>query len=254
MADMIRTGTKLPSLRTISTSGTVLTESFAKKILAAFDGVRSLRNHYGMSESCGALCSSPKGESSSGNVGFPAPMVELKFLDLDTGNKVGPRQYGELYFRTPTVMKGYYKNPELVKEFMDDEGWCRSGDIMYYDEDGRVYFVDRLKDMIKCLDRQVSSVELESLLQNHPSVADAAVVGVPKTKYGDAPAAFVVLRCGISPSPELAVELKEHVASKTEKFKHLYGGVMFVERLPRNTNGKVIKRQLRLMYEKSEAY
>ncbi|KAH7973308.1 hypothetical protein HPB52_024116 [Rhipicephalus sanguineus] len=151
---------------------------------------------------------------------------KYKFIDLDTGEKVGPRQYGELYFR----------------------------DIMYYDEDGRVYFVDRMKDMIKCLDQQVSSIELEGLLQSHPSVADAAVVGVPKTKYGDAPAAFVVLRVPSSESPELAAELKEHVASKTEKFKHLYGGLVFVDRLPRNTNGKVIKHQLRLMYERSKAY
>lgn len=254
LANMVRTGTKLPSIKTINMAGTVLTETFAKKILAVFDGVRSLRNYYGMSESCGALSSTRPGETSSGNVGLPAQMVELKFLDLDTGNKVGPRQYGELYFRTPTVMKRYYKNPELMKEFMDDEGWCRSGDIMYYDEDGRVYFVDRLKDMIKCLDWQVSSMELESLLQNHPSVADAAVVGVPKTKYGDAPTAFVVLRCGIFPSSELAAELKEHVAGKTENFKHLYGGVVFVDCFPRNTNGKVIKRQLKLMYQKSKVY
>ncbi|KAL1473382.1 hypothetical protein MTO96_022321, partial [Rhipicephalus appendiculatus] len=179
---------------------------------------------------------------------------KYKFIDLETGEKVGPRQNGELYFRVPSVMKGYYKNPELVKEFMDDNGWCRSGDIMYYDEDGRVYFVDRMKDMIKCLDQQVSSMELEGLLQSHPSVADAAVVGVPKTKYGDAPAAFVALRDPKTASPELAAELKEHVASKTEKFKHLYGGLMFVDRLPRNTNGKVIKHQLKLMYEKSKMY
>ncbi|KAL1453515.1 hypothetical protein MTO96_043766 [Rhipicephalus appendiculatus] len=113
---------------------------------------------------------------------------------MDTGEKVGPRQYGELYFRIPSVMKGYYKNPELMKQFVDDDGWCRSGDIMYYDEDGRVYFVDRLKDIIKCQDQPVSSMELESLLQSHPSVADATVVGIPKIQYGDAPAAFVVLR------------------------------------------------------------
>ncbi|XP_075722231.1 putative 4-coumarate--CoA ligase 2 [Rhipicephalus microplus] len=254
LADMLRTGTKLPSIKTINVGGTVLTDTFARKILAAFDGVHSLRNHYGMSESCGVLCSPPKGEISSGNVGFPAPMVELKFIDLETGEKVGPRQYGELYFRIPSVMKGYYKNLELGKEFMDDDGWCRSGDIMYYDEDGRVYFVDRVKDMIKCLDQQVSSMELEDLLQSHPNVADAAVLGVPKTKYGDAPSAFVVLRDAKLASPEMAAELKDLVARKTEKFKHLYGGLLFVDRLPRNPNGKVLKHQLKLMYENSKVY
>nr|XP_050038010.2 probable 4-coumarate--CoA ligase 2 [Dermacentor andersoni] len=176
------------------------------------------------------------------------------FIDMDTGEKVGPKQYGELYFRIPSVMKGYYKNPALMKEFMDDDGWCKSGDLMYYDEDGRVYFVDRMKDMIKCLDQQVSSLELECLLQSHPSIADAAVVGVAKTMYGDAPAAFVVVRHPTDASPEVAAILKEHVACKTEKFKHLYGGVVFMDRLPRNANGKVIKRELKLLYEKSKVY
>uniref|UniRef100_A0A131YMK1 Acyl coa synthetase n=1 Tax=Rhipicephalus appendiculatus TaxID=34631 RepID=A0A131YMK1_RHIAP len=254
LSGILRTGTKLSSITTINVGGSALTETFANKILATFDGLHSLQNHYGMSESCGVLCSTAKDKIFSGSVGFAAPMVELKFIDVETGAKVGPRQYGELYFRTPCVMKGYYKNPELLKELMDDDGWCKSGDIMYYDEDGRVYFVDRVKDIIRCFDKQVSSMELEGLLQSHPSVADASVVGVPITEYGDAPAAFVVLRDPSLASPELAAALKEHVASKTEKFKHLYGGVVFLDRLPRNTNGKVIKRQLWHMYEKSKIY
>uniref|UniRef100_A0A023GNQ6 Putative acyl-coa synthetase n=1 Tax=Amblyomma triste TaxID=251400 RepID=A0A023GNQ6_AMBTT len=254
VADMLRTGTKLPSVKKVNVGGTVLTRAFAEKIMAAFDGLRSLRNHYGMSESCGVICSPPNGDMASGNVGFPAPMVELKFIDMDTGEKVGPRQYGELYFRIPSVVKGYYKNPELTRQLKDDDGWCRSGDIMYYDEDGRVYFVDRVKDMIKCLDQQVSSVELESLLQSHRSVADAAVVGVEDTRYGDAPAAFVVLRNTSTASTEVAEQLKSLVADQTEKFKHLYGGVVFVDRLPRNANGKVIKLQLKAMYGKYKVY
>ncbi|KAH9382454.1 hypothetical protein HPB48_004284 [Haemaphysalis longicornis] len=124
-------------------------------------------------------------------------------------------QYGELYFRIPSVMKGYYKNPELTREFIDSEGWCRSGDVAYYDEDGRVYFVDRLKDMIKCLDQQVSSFELESLLQSHGSVVDAAVIGVEEIKYGDAPAAFVVAKNGARTPTELAAELKTFIAGES---------------------------------------
>ncbi|XP_070378616.1 probable 4-coumarate--CoA ligase 2 isoform X2 [Dermacentor albipictus] len=168
MTHMMRTETKLPSIKKINLGGTVLTQTFANKILEVFNGVRSLRSHYGMSESCGVLCSPPNGELHSGNVGFPAPMVELKFIDMDTGEKVGPRQYGELYFRIPSVMKEYYKNSALMKQFMDDDGWCKSG--------------------------------------------------------------------------------------KTEKFKHLYGGVVFMDLLPRNANGKVIKRDLKLLYEKSKVY
>ncbi|XP_077540863.1 luciferin 4-monooxygenase-like [Haemaphysalis longicornis] len=254
VADMIRTGTKLPSVKKIGMGGTVLTQEFAKQITAAFDGLVSMRNNYSLSESCGVICSTPYGELAPKSVGFPAPMVELKFLDLNTGKKVGPMQYGELYFRIPSAMKGYYKNHELTRKFMDAEGWCRSGDVMYYDEDGRVYFVDRLKDTIICLDQQVSSCELESLLQSHGCVVDAAVVGVPDTRYGDAPAAFVVTKRSDTPPSELAAELKRLIAGKTETFKHLYGGVVFIDRLPRNGSGKVIKHQLTSAYKDSTVY
>ncbi|KAH9382449.1 hypothetical protein HPB48_004289 [Haemaphysalis longicornis] len=177
-----------------------------------------------------------------------------QFLDVDTGKKAGPMQYGEMYFRIASVMKGYYKNPDLTSKFRDAEGWCRSGDVMYYDEDGRVYYVDRLKDIIICLDQQVSSCELESILQSHNTVADAAVVGVPDTRYGDAPAAFVVAKDRARPPNEIATELKHLVAGKTETFKHLYGGVVFIDRLPRNAHGKVLKNKLRHLYKDSKVY
>lgn len=254
VVDMMRTGTKLPSVKKITVAGSVLTEAFAEQIVVAFEGLRSMRNVYALSESCGVVCTSPHGELKPKGVGFPGPMVELKFLDMDTGKKVGPMQYGELYFRIPSVMKGYYKNPELTSKFMDGEGWCQSGDLMYYDEDGRVYFVDRLKDMIQCLDHQVAACELESLLQSHDSVVDAAVIGVPDTKYGDAPAAFVVAKKGAGPLTDLAAELKCLIAAKTETFKHLYGGVAFTDRLPRNANGKVMKRQLTRLYTETKVY
>ncbi|KAH9382455.1 hypothetical protein HPB48_004283 [Haemaphysalis longicornis] len=219
---MMRMGTKLPSVRKISVAGTVLTEAFAEQIRAAFEGLRSIRNFYSLSESCSAVCTTPYGELKPKGLGFPAPNVELKFLDLDSGKKVGPMQYGELYFRIPSVMKGYYKNPELTREFIDSEGWCRSGDVAYYDEDGRVYFVDRLKDMIKCLDQQVSSFELESLLQSHGSVVDAAVIGVQDIKYGDAPAAFVVAKKGARTPTELATELKVFIAGESRVLSVVY--------------------------------
>ncbi|XP_077539593.1 luciferin 4-monooxygenase-like isoform X2 [Haemaphysalis longicornis] len=254
VADMIRTGTKLPSVKKITVSGTVLTQEFTEQILTAFEGIRSLRNNYSLSESCGVVCSPPFGDLKPKGVGFPASMVELKFLDLDTGKKVGAMQYGEMFFRIPSVMKGYFKNPELTSKFKDAEGWCRSGDVMYYDEDGYVYFVDRLKDMIKCLDQQVSPCELEGILRSHKSVVDVAVVGVPDTKYGDAPAAFVVTKNSKISSAELATELKNLVAGKTEKFKHLYAGVIFIDRLPRNAAGKVLKHQLTRPYKECKVY
>ncbi|XP_065294084.1 luciferin 4-monooxygenase-like isoform X2 [Dermacentor albipictus] len=254
ISDMERTGTRLPSVRKLNVGGTVLTRSLADRLRAAFPGLRCLRNLYGMSESCSVLCSPPTDELGAANIGFPAPMVELKVLDLETGKKLGPHQNGELYFRVPSVMSGYYRDPELTAAFMDKDGWCKSGDIAFYDEDGRFYFVDRMKDMIKCLDQQVSSAELESLLQNHESVADAAVVGIPGTEYGDAPAAFVVLNDPAAAPAPTAKQLKDYVAENLEAFKHLYAGVVFVERLPRNINGKVIKQQLKQLYQTTTVY
>ncbi|XP_037280733.2 putative 4-coumarate--CoA ligase 2 isoform X1 [Rhipicephalus microplus] len=249
LSDIERTGTVFPSIRKLNVGGTVLTSSLADRLLAAFPGLRCLRNLYGMSESCSVLCAPPTDEISAANIGFPGPMVQLMVINLETGRKLGPHENGELYFRAPSVMRGYYKQTELTAAFMDKNGWCKTGDIVYYDESGRFYFVDRMKDMIKCLDQQVSSTELESLLQSHECVADAAVVAIPRTEYGDAPAAFVVLKNPTTASAETASELKAYVAKNTEAYKHLHGGLTFVERLPRNVNGKVMKQHLKQLYQ-----
>lgn len=254
LGQMKRTGVRPESICKINVGGTLVTEALAKNVVSVFKDLRCLRNIYGMSESCGVVCSPPADQINFGNIGFPGPMVELKFLDLETGEKLGPNKQGELYFRIPSVMKGYHNMPEKTADFMDSDGWCRSGDIASYDEDGRVYFVDRIKDMIKCLDHQVSPSDLERVLQGHEDVADAAVVGVPHVEYGDMPVAFVVLRNTAGCPEDVAEKLKNFVAGETPYYKHIYGGVFVIDRLPRNVNGKVLKQQLKLLYkEKTSA-
>ncbi|XP_075726152.1 uncharacterized protein LOC142767794 [Rhipicephalus microplus] len=117
-------------------------------------------------------------------------------LDPVSRVKLGPNEPGEICFRIPTVMRGYYKQPKETAEFFEGNGWCRSGDIGYYDKEGRFYFVQRLKEMIKCMDNQVVPAELEQLLLQELSedIAEVTVVGLPHTLFGETPAAAVVPR------------------------------------------------------------
>ncbi|KAG0423154.1 hypothetical protein HPB47_001062, partial [Ixodes persulcatus] len=118
---------------------------------------------------------------------------EPEIMNPTSGEAMKANEIGELCFRTPTASRGYYKRPLATAQFRDRDGWCRSGDLAYHDTDGRIHFVERIKEMIKCLDNQVVPAELEELLlANHDGIAEVAVVGLPHSVYGEAPAAVVV--------------------------------------------------------------
>ncbi|KAM7307384.1 4-coumarate--CoA ligase 1-like [Ixodes scapularis] len=143
-------------------------------------------------------------------------------------------------------MKGYYGHPEETREVLSTDGWFRTGDIGYYDDDGHIYIIDRLKQMIKCMGNVVTPAELEDILTSHEAVVEAAVVGIPSSKYGEAPTACVV----VSESKEwhlesLERELKELVAGQTSLHKHLYGGVVFMKSLPKSDSGKILRQELK---------
>nr|XP_054927551.1 luciferin 4-monooxygenase-like [Dermacentor andersoni] len=164
-------------------------------------------------------------------------------VDVNSRQKLSAHQTGEICFRTFSMVRGYYKRPKETAELFDEEGWCLSGDAGYYDDDGRLYIFDRLKQMIKCMDKQVVPVELEDLLLRHHAdeIAEVCVVGVPHSDYGEAPAAAVVLTengC-MQELPTLAERIKDTVASNLAVYKHLYGGVYFVDSFPKTETGKV---------------
>ncbi|KAK8774363.1 hypothetical protein V5799_011104, partial [Amblyomma americanum] len=121
--------------------------------------------------------------------------MNFKVVDVETGQKLGPHQTGEICFRSASMVKSYYKRPRENAELFDKEGWLKSGDCGYYDEHGRFYIVDRLKHMIKCMANQVVPAELEELLlrEHGAEVAEVSVVGLPHSELGEAPAAAVVL-------------------------------------------------------------
>ncbi|KAK8761001.1 hypothetical protein V5799_027732 [Amblyomma americanum] len=154
-------------------------------------------NIYGMTESCGLILSQPiTGKPQIGvDVGVPVTMAEVKVEDVTTGEKLGPHETGEICYRSESVVKSYYKRPKENAELVDLEGWRKSGDCGYYDDDGRFYIVGRLKQMIKCMDNQVVPAELEELLlrEHAAEIAELSVVGLPHREFGEVPAAAAVL-------------------------------------------------------------
>jgi acyl-CoA synthetase (AMP-forming)/AMP-acid ligase II len=139
------------------------------------------------------------------------------------------------------VMQGYLDDPQATSAMVDGDGWLRTGDIGRFDRSGHLYIVDRLKVLIKVNAFQVAPAELEAVLLSHPSISDAAVVGVPDDVTGEAPVAFVVL----SPDArDLTVEeVLEHVASRVATYKRLRS-VTFVDTIPKSASGKILRRLL----------
>lgn len=150
--------------------------------------------------------------------------------------------------RGPTVISGYFENPEANAQSFDSDGWFKTGDIGYCDRDTKKwYIVDRKKELIKVRGFQVAPPELEAVVLSHPLVMDAAVIGVSLPDEGDAerPRAYVV-RQPVPESKNLTeAQILDFVADKLAKFKYLSGGVKFVEAIPKNASGKILKRLLR---------
>lgn len=121
-------------------------------------------------------------------------------------------------------------------------GWLHTGDVAYYDEDRQFYIIDRVKELIKYKGFQVPPAELESLLLTHPSVRDAAVIGIPNEEAGELALAFIVKQDNAEISED---EVKKFIASQTSKAKHLHGGVCFIEAIPKNLSGKILRKDLR---------
>jgi fatty-acyl-CoA synthase len=146
-------------------------------------------------------------------------------------------------------MKGYWNLPEATAEAIDAEGWFHTGDVGYFDSDGFLYIVDRLKDMVNTGGENVSSVEVENVIYAHPSVADVAIIGLHHEHWGETVVAVVVLRPGQMLTLE---ELREFAGQSLARYK-LPTRLLLVDELPRNLAGKVLKRQLRDEYRAAAA-
>ena len=174
-----------------------------------------------------------------GSVGRPCLHLELQVWG-DDGGPVPPGERGEIVMRGPKVFKGYWRDPEATAAAFAG-GWFHTGDIGVLDEDGYLFIVDRLKDMIVSGGENIASSEVERVLYEHGAVLEVAVVGRPDERWGEVPVAFVAVREGASVTAD---ELLEHCRGQLAKFK-VPKDVTFIDALPRNPSGKVLKRELR---------
>jgi acyl-CoA synthetase (AMP-forming)/AMP-acid ligase II len=201
----------------------------------------SVANSYGMTEAGPAFIVMPPEEVTKriGSVGKPMPPMEIKIVD-DDDNERPPREVGELLTRLPGRQREYYNDTDATASTWTSDGWLRSGDLGYLDEDGFLYLVGRKKDLIVRGGHNVYPTDIEAVLLEHPGVQEAAVVGVPHDVLGEDIAAFVVAKPNAIVGDE---ELKEFCAANLADYKRPRH-VTFVDSLPRNATGKVMKHQL----------
>jgi acyl-CoA synthetase (AMP-forming)/AMP-acid ligase II len=176
-----------------------------------------------------------------GSVGRTCLYLELDIWD-ELGNSMPPGERGEIVMRGPKVFPGYWRDPDATEAAFAG-GWFHTGDIGVRDEDGYLFIVDRLKDMIVSGGENIAGSEVERVLYEHAAVLEAAVVGRPDERWGEVPVAYVAVREGAAVSAE---DLLEHCRSQLAKFK-VPRDVRFIDALPRNPSGKVLKRELRAM-------
>jgi fatty-acyl-CoA synthase len=230
----------LDSLHAVSVGSAPLAP---KTLLALQDRLANaaVSNSYGMTEAGPAYIVMPREEVTKrvGSVGKPIPPMEIKIVDEDDRECKG-REVGELLTRLRGYQREYYKDAEATANTWTSDGWLRSGDLGYLDEDGFLYLVGRKKDLIVRGGHNVYPTDIESVILEHPSVQETAVVGVPHEVLGEDIAAFVVAK------PDAAIdadELKEFCASHLADYKRPRH-VTFVDALPRNATGKVMKHLL----------
>jgi acyl-CoA synthetase (AMP-forming)/AMP-acid ligase II len=196
---------------------------------------------YGMTELSPTSHRTPRGQSKPGSVGTSIPNTETMIIDPASGEPVDVNKNGEVWIRGPQVMMGYLNNPSATAATIDAEGWLHTGDIGHIDEDGYLFIVDRLKELIKFKGFQVPPAELEAVLLTHPAVVDAAVIGLPDVEAGEVPVAFVEIRPGHHVSEEA---IASYVASQVAHYKQVRT-VTFVEKIPKSPSGKILRRLLR---------
>ena len=208
---------------------------------------------YGLTETTGAVVNlAPDDHDTEGpnrhrlrSCGLPGPGVELRIVDPDSTDGE-PRdcdtgEVGEIWIRSAQVMKGYWNMPEETVKSITPDGWFKSGDVGYLDADGYLYIHDRVKDMIVSGGENVYPAEVENVLMSHPAIADVAVIGVPHERWGETAKAVVVLKPGAETTEQ---EIIEFARERLARFK-CPTSVDWVDTLPRNPSGKILKKDLR---------
>ena len=200
-----------------------------------------VRQAYGLTETSPATHINPKArEIKVASVGTALPNTEYRIVDLSSHEDAAQGDLGEVWIRGPQVMKGYLNNPSATEDMIDNDNWLHSGDIGKADDDGYLYVVDRVKELIKYKGLQVAPAELEGIIQSHPAVADVAVIPSPDEEAGEIPKAFVVVKPDATLTED---EVIGYVAERVSPQKKVRK-VEFIDAIPKVPSGKILRRQL----------
>ncbi|MXO74282.1 AMP-binding protein [Altererythrobacter aerius] len=236
----------LSSLEAIAYGGAPSAPELVRKIRDEFGALPS--NGWGMTETMATVTgiSAEDYLNRPTSCGPPVAVADLRIMSEDGARELPAGEVGELWARGPMVVKGYWNKPEATAETFVD-GWVRTGDLARLDAEGFCYIVDRAKDMILRGGENIYSSEVENVLYDHPAVTDAALVGIPHHTLGEEPAAVVHLAPGTSASE---AELQAWVAERLARFKVPVRVLFTEDTLPRNANGKILKKDLKALFER----
>jgi len=242
------------SLRTIFYGASPISEDVLVRSMAALGC--DFAQVYGLTETTGAITllmpadHDPNGPRAGllRSAGRPADHVELRIVDSATGAVLPVGQVGEVWTRSDQNMLGYWNKPEETARVLSEDGWFRTGDAGWIDDEGYLFLHDRIKDMIVSGGENVYPAEVENTLLAHPAVSDAAVIGVPDERWGETVKAVVVRSPDASPDDE-GLE-RDIIAATRSRLAHYKcpTSIDFIDALPRNPSGKVLKRELRQPY------
>ncbi|KAI4499816.1 hypothetical protein M0802_005072 [Mischocyttarus mexicanus] len=228
------------SIKKMNVSGNVFTEKSQHQLQECIPNADIIQM-FGTTELAG-IVTSTKPYYTAGSIGTVVNNAEVKIIDLESRITLGPNKTGELLIKSFTVMKGYYNNPRATSDTIDADGWLHTGDLAYYNDNGEIFIMGRIKETIKYRGIQISPCEIESLLLTHPEVVDVAVLGVPHLEDDEHPIAFITK---VPDSKVTERELQEFVARNMTDRYHLRAGIKFIENMPYTASGKISKKDLK---------
>ncbi|KAJ2076589.1 hypothetical protein H4R24_005617 [Coemansia sp. RSA 988] len=247
----------LSSLKMLGSGAAPLSGGVHKSIKERFP--LNVSNGYGMSETCGGVCSMNNYCFKPGSVGFIYPNIEAKIVDIQTEHELGTGQEGEFCVRGPTIMMGYLNRPEETNRVIDSDGFFHTGDIAIVTETNHIFITDRIKELIKYKGLQVAPAEIEGILMDHPEIADAAVIGIDDHRRNtEVPHALIVptdkrIITATQDADKLCRNIEQWIASRVADHKRLRGSVALVKSIPRNQSGKIMHRLLRIQHNAKHA-
>jgi long-chain acyl-CoA synthetase len=223
----------------VGTSGASKLDAQVRRAIQDRFGLQIMEG-YGLTEASPVVTSGTGFDAPEGSIGVPLPGLRVRLVDAG-GDDALVGDAGEIWVQGPNVFAGYWEDPEATAGALTDDGWLRTGDVAVVDDDGFLFLVDRVKDLIIVSGFNVYPAEVEEVLVRHKDVEQAAVIGVPHPHSGEAVKAYVVTSDGASVEED---ELIQHCEAHLARYK-CPQKVMFVDEIPQSATGKVLRKELR---------